>query len=176
MLFTRDISHEIWNAQYFLDHTKNEVNKMKTEEKTIEELNQLLKGTHMGASIFEDLRSKLNSETLNKEFNEILFALHTHEKSLTALIISEKGEPIDSAGLLGSITDMISHIKNLSLTSDKEILEEAAKNMKSADKALKEFNQRHNVLNPNMEKTISIMKEDYKSILHKLERFTIEFQ
>lgn len=38
----------------------------------VEELNQLLKGTHMGIGIFEDLEGKLQSERLKTEFHGLL--------------------------------------------------------------------------------------------------------
>ena len=155
-------------------HNNREVKSM--EDKLLEELNQLLKGTHMGASIFEDLREKIKSETLHKEFDEILLMLHIHEKSLTGLILAHGGEPIDSAGIMGAITDVISHIKNLTVDSDKEVLKVAVHNMEMGAKALHDFDARNFILDDETEKTIAIMKDDYASIYHKLDRYRIEFE
>ena len=41
---------------------------MNQREDLIQELNQLLKGTHMGAFVFEDLLEKLNEAGLKQEF------------------------------------------------------------------------------------------------------------
>lgn len=145
-------------------------------EKKVEELNRLLKGTHMGASIFEDLRLKLKSETLKKEFDEILETFHLHEQSLTALIETYRGEPLDSAGVMGTITDIISHIKNIAVFSDKEILEVARKNMKTAMEAIYSFDAQRYIENVNVQKTVDIMKADYASIFFKLEKYETEFE
>lgn len=145
------------------------------ESENVIALNQLLKGTHMGTSIFKDLREKLKSDMLKKEFDEILSTFRLHEKSLTALIATEGGEPVDSAGLMGTITDMVGHLKHLSLNSDKEVLETAVKNMRTAAKAVHDFDDRHIIGNPNVEKTIHIMKDDYGSIFHKLDKYLTEF-
>ena len=139
-------------------HNNREVKSM--EDKLLEELNQLLKGTHMGASIFEDLREKIKSETLHKEFDEILLMLHIHEKSLTGLILAHGGEPIDSAGIMGTITDVISHIKNLTVDSDKEVLKVAVHNMEMGAKALHDFDARNFILDDETEKTIAIHATD----------------
>ena len=101
----------------------------------VEELNQLLKGTHMGIGIFEDLEGKLQSERLKTEFHGLLDKLN-----------------------------------------DKQVLEEAVKNMKMAQKALHAFDEKHLVLNDQMKKTMRIMQEDYESMYHMLHKYLIEFQ
>lgn len=141
-----------------------------------EELNQLLKGTHMGASIFEELRDKLKSDKLKKEFHEILEKLRMHEYSLTALVNANHGEPVDNAGIMGTITDIMYDIKNMFIENDKQILEEASKCMESAMKALRKFDDRNYILGENMSKTFAIMKEDYESIYHMLQKYLIEFK
>lgn len=155
-------------------HTENEVNDME-RERIVQELNQLLKGTHMGASIFEDLRGKLESEMLHKEFHDFLQTFHLHEKSLTALIEAYGGEPLDTAGVMGTITDVISHIKNMAIGSDKAVLDTAYDNMQSALQAIRDFDTKNYMPDKQIEKTVGIMKADYASILHKLEKYRIEF-
>lgn len=146
------------------------------ENEKVTALNKLLKGTHMGASIFKDLREKLKSDMLKKEFDEILSTFRLHEKALTALIETEGGDPVDSAGFMGTITDMVGHLKHLSLDNDKEVLETAVENMRTASKAVNDFEHRHIIGNPNVEKTIHIMRDDYGSIFHKLDKYLIEFK
>ena len=71
----------------------------------VEELNQLLKGTHMGIGIFEDLEGKLQSERLKTEFHGLLDKLKMHAHSLSALIQTCGGDPVESAGWKGMVTD-----------------------------------------------------------------------
>lgn len=146
------------------------------QNKLNEELNQLLKGTHMGASIFEELRDKLSSDKLKKEFHEILEKIRMHEYSLTALVNANHGDPVDNAGIMGTITDIMYNVKNAFIDNDKQILEEAIKCMKSAMKALHKFDERHYIEDENLTKTLSIMKEDYESIYHMLQKYLIEFK
>lgn len=146
------------------------------ENKLVEEINQLLKGSHMGANVFQDLREKLKSKELKDVFDQILDNLHTHERALTALVISEHGDPQDTAGIKGSITDFMQSMKNMTLMSDKEVLNEAVKAMEMAIKALKDFDEKHFTLKEDMEKTIRIMRDDYSSIYHMLHKFSIEYR
>ena len=138
------------------------------QNKLNEELNQLLKGTHMGASIFEDLYDKVKSEKLKNEFHEILDKFRLHERSLTSLIMANDGEAADTAGVKGTITDMMYKIKNVMITNDKQVLDEAVKCMEGAQKALHDFQGRHKILADNVEKVIHIMQDDYGTIYHTL--------
>lgn len=146
------------------------------QNKLNEELNQLLKGTHMGASIFEDLYDKVKSEKLKNEFHEILDKFRLHERSLTSLIMANDGEAADTAGVKGTITDMMYKIKNVMITNDKQVLEEAVKCMEGAQKALHDFQGRHKILAENVEKVIHIMQDDYGAIYHTLHKYLIEFE
>ena len=142
----------------------------------VEELNQLLKGTHMGIGIFEDLEGKLQSERLKTEFHGLLDKLKMHAHSLSALIQTCGGDPVESAGWKGMVTDAVEMLKNLMISNDKQVLEEAVKNMKMAQKALHAFDEKHPVLNDQMKKTMRIMQEDYESMYHMLHKYLIEFQ
>ena len=88
------------------------------KEKLMEELNQLLKGCHMGAGVFENLAGKLKSEELKLEFDRILRILKVHERKLTRQINTNGGDAADDAGMMGSMAEMMSKIKNLSLMND----------------------------------------------------------
>lgn len=152
-----------------------EVKIMELDEKN-EELNQLLKGTHMGASIFEKLRESVTSEKLKEEFHEILEKLRMHEYSLTAMVIANHGEPVDDAGVLGLVTNGVYNVKRAFLRNDKEVLEEAIKSMEAASKALQRFEDKHFEVDKNLRKTLHIMEDDYKSIYHMLHKYLIEFK
>lgn len=146
---------------------------MDQREDLIEELNQLLKGTHMGAFVFEDLRDKINDQELKLNFHHYLELLKNHEEMLTKHIVHLNGEPIDSSGFMGTITDMMSMIKNLVLTDDVQIVEEAAKAIEMGLKALRDFDDKHFTLSETMQKEIDIMKDDYQTIYHSLHKYLI---
>lgn len=146
------------------------------EQNITVELNQLLKGAHMGAHVFKELKAKLKSRELHDVFDQILDNLHTHERALNALVISEHGDAQDSAGIKGTIAEFMQSIKTMTLDNDKEVLNEAINAMNMAIKELKEFDERHFMLKKDMEKTVRIMRDDYSSIYHMLHKFYIEYR
>lgn len=146
------------------------------ENQIVEELNQLLKGAHMGAYVVNDLKEKLKSKELRDVFDQILDNLHTHERALTALVISEHGEPQDSAGVKGTMADIMQSLKDLTLMNDSQVLDEAVKALEMAIKAIKDFDEKHFTLKEDMEKTIRIMRDDYSSSYHMLHKFAIEYR
>lgn len=139
------------------------------------EVNQLLKGTHMGASIFQNLREKLQSDALIHEFDTILEKFHIHEHSLTAEVIANDGDAQDSAGLMGSMADAMNRMKTMFFTTDKEVIDEAVKDMAMAVKAVEEFKNRHGCLNEHMNKVLHIMIDDYRSIYYNLKHYQVGF-
>ncbi|MCH4285339.1 MULTISPECIES: DUF2383 domain-containing protein [Bacillota] len=146
------------------------------KEKLMEELNQLLKGCHMGAGVFENLAGKLKSEELKLEFDRILRILKVHERKLTRQINTNGGDAADDAGMMGSMAEMMSKIKNLSLMNDTEVIAEAVKSIEMGEKAIRDFDDSHFTLDEEMQKTIRIMEDDYKSIYYNLHKYLIELK
>lgn len=139
----------------------------------IQELNQLLKGTHMGAFVFEDLREKVVDEKLRLEFHRYLELLKNHEDTLTKHITMIGGEPVDTSGFMGTITDMMSMIKNMVVVGDIQVVEESVKVIEMGLKAIRDFDDRHFTLSETMRKEIDIMKDDYQMIYHSLHKYMI---
>lgn len=146
---------------------------MDMREDLIQELNQLLKGTHMGAFVFEDLREKITGQDLKSDFHSYLKLLKNHEEMLTRHILAAGGEPVDTSGFMGTITDMMSMIKNMVVTGDLQVVEEAIKAIEMGLKAIRDFDDRHFTLSETMRKEIDIMKDDYQTIYHSLHKYLI---
>lgn len=147
--------------------------KMDLRADVIQELNQLLKGTHMGAFVFEDLREKVVDEKLRLEFHRYLELLKNHEDMLTKHITMIGGEPVDTSGFMGTITDMMSMIKNMVVVGDIQVVEESVKVIEMGLKAIRDFDDRHFTLSETMRKEIDIMKDDYQMIYHSLHKYMI---
>lgn len=149
---------------------------MNEREDLIEELNQLLKGTHMGAFIFKDLGDKIADHNLKEEFHRILKLLKKHEEMLTFHITNIQGEPVDTSGIMGTMSDMMNMIKNLIIVTDVQVVEEATKSIEMGLKALRDFDDKHFTIDETMHKEIQIMKDDYSSIYHDLHKFLVEYK
>lgn len=149
---------------------------MNAREDLIQELNQLLKGTHMGAFVFEDLQDKISDHDLKCEFKKILKFLKAHEEMLTGHILEIQGEPVDTSGFMGTMVDMMNMIKDLVIITDVQVAEEALKSIEMGMKALRDFDDKHFTLSETMQKEIDIMKDDYSSIYHNLHKFLVEYK
>lgn len=149
---------------------------MNQREDIIEELNQLLKGTHMGAFIFEDLSDKIADHNLKGEFHRILKLLKNHEEMLTRHITELSGEPVDSSGFMGTMADMMNMIKNLVIVTDVQVIEEATKSIEMGLKAIRDFDDKHFTISQTMAKEIQILKDDYSSIYHDLHKYLVEYK
>lgn len=149
---------------------------MNQREDLIEELNQLLKGTHMGAFVFEDLRDKISDHALKVEFDRILKLLKGHEDMLTRHILAIEGDPVDTSGVMGTMADMMSMLKNMVIVTDVQVVDEATKSIEMGMKALRDFDDRHFTLSDTMRKEIAVMKDDYSCIYHTLHKFLISYK
>ena len=67
-----------------------------------EELKQLLRGTYIGISVFENLKEHLKSKELKEVFAQILDNFKTHERALAALVIAQHEEVPRDLGIYDS--------------------------------------------------------------------------
>ena len=141
----------------------------------LEGMNQLLKGSYMGESIFQDLKENLKNQKLISEFGHFLSIFQMHKDYLQSYVEKEGGTPSDDAGVMGSITDFLFHMKTMTITSDEEIISQSIDHMAMAIKALDEFEKRHSFLEVDEQKILSMMMHDYQSIYSTLKRIAIEF-
>ena len=95
---------------------------------------------------------------------------------LTQHITELGGEAVDTSGFMGTMTDMMSMIKNLIIVTDIQVIEEATKSIEMGLKALRDFDDKHFTLSQTMQKEIQIMKDDYSSIYHDLHKFLVEYK
>ncbi len=156
-------------------HTEIEVKYMNSK-KVNKALNQLLKGTHMGTSLFKFLQKKLKTKRLRKLWKEMINTLSDHEKILTKLIETYGGEPVDTAGIIGTMTDVLYKMRYIFLSDEKDILELSITSMEQGRKALSAFVLRKKFPNKDIDKIVRTMKKDYEEILYELKRFQLEAQ
>ncbi len=143
---------------------------MNQREDLIQELNQLLKGTHMGAFLFEDLRDKLMDRDLKQAFHQYLTLLKEHEEMITTHIHKLGGESVDHAGVMGTISDVMSMIKNMTLLDDQAVITEAMKGIEMGMKALRNFDECHFNMSQTLNWELDIMRDDYHIIFHSLHK------
>ena len=141
----------------------------------VNSLDQLLQGTYMGISFFEDLKNLTKNQRIHSQFEEILSILSQHKTALSKAILFYHGE-VNEEKLSTMMGEMMSKFKNLMLSDEGSILGEAAKGIDMGIKQLKDFNDQNFALAPAVAKDIKIMDDDYQSIKHQIHKLFIEFQ
>lgn len=106
---------------YFLPsrHHKLEVMAL---EREIEVLNKILKGEYMAIGVYDTLASNLPAGSVREDLSSIQKDHERHAQVLTDYIKKQGEEPITSAGMAGSMAEMMSKIKTLVKPDEQDII------------------------------------------------------
>lgn len=141
------------------------------ETRCVQELNQLLKGTHMGASLFEDIKCKANDPKLIQLIDDCLKRLRKHEELLTKHVLTMEEEPAQDGGFFQGISEMVEAIRTLTIDEDVELSKECMKYMEYALQALNKFEQKQFILEPMVQRSLYYMRDDYQIIYHSFHQY-----
>lgn len=88
----------------------------------IEVLNKILKGEYMAIGVYDTLASNLPAGSLREDLGSIQKDHERHAQVLTDYIRQRGGEPIDSAGMAGSMAEMMSRLRTLIKSDEQDII------------------------------------------------------
>lgn len=91
-------------------------------EREIEVLNKILKGEYMAIGVYDTLASTLPASSLREDLSSIQKDHERHAQVLTDYIRQRGGEPIDSAGMAGSMAEMMSRVRTLVKPDEQDII------------------------------------------------------
>lgn len=91
-------------------------------EREIEVLNKILKGEHMAIGVYDTLASNLPAGDVREDLSSIQKDHERHAQVLTGYILQQGGEPLTSAGMAGSMAEMMSSIKTLVKPDQQDII------------------------------------------------------
>lgn len=91
-------------------------------EREIEVLNKILKGEYMAIGVYDTLASNLPAGSLREDLSSIQKDHERHAQVLTDYIRQRGGEPIDSAGMAGSMAEMMSRLRTLIKSDEQDII------------------------------------------------------
>ena len=137
-----------------------------------EELNQLLKGTHMGASLFEDLKANVRDDQLRRLIDDCLKRLRKHEELLTHHVELMQEEPSEDSGFFGTLSELGAMVRQAML-DECELVNECMKYMESAIKALNQFEQKQLIMEPMVQRSLYYMRDDYMIIYHAFHQYAL---
>lgn len=136
------------------------------------ELNTLLRGIHMGIDSYNHLIEKSKSADLKNILTEILENYKNHEAEISRRIMDLNETPAHNVGFTGKITEIFSDLKNITMTSDSEVLTVAYEGCKTGVIMTQKFLEDNATLLDDISINIirHIIHEDEK-FLQKLDEF-----
>ena len=91
-------------------------------DREIEVLNKILKGEYMAIGVYDTLASNLPPGSLREDLASIQKDHERHAQILTDYIRQQGGEPLSSAGMAGSMAEMMSRMKTLVKADEQDIM------------------------------------------------------
>lgn len=142
------------------------------DKKMKDELEKLLKGTHMGIFTFDDLLEKADCKELRDLLREAIALFHRHEEHLIRYLHDLGEETPNEKGMDERFADLMTMVKHLVVNNDREIADEALKAIDMGKKALHDFKERYQVPMV-LQKLLQVMGDDYETIYHRLHRIVL---
>ena len=137
-------------------------------EKLVNELNNFLKGIHMGATTFKDYLEKAQSPKLKDDLRVIIESFKRHEEAVTHRIEKLGGDAIDTTGFIGAISEAWEKLKLMTVDTDKEVIDSAIKAINMGIEQGNKFIAEHENLDPSIKKELEKIVEDNNKHLNKL--------
>ncbi len=139
----------------------------------LQELDTLLKGSHMGVTTFTSLADQLQKSELKAQFHDYIKLFENHEKAITNAILFYHGQP-DNQSLKTMMGEVMTSVKSMMLSSDCEVLQSAMKAIAMGKSQLKEFNDKNLALTEQLRKDVKIIHDDYTAIEAELHKASLE--
>ena len=83
------------------------------DSEIVKDLNELLRGCHMGASTFKEYLVEAQSEKLRETLKHSLDVFQKHETELTSRINSYGENAADSTGIMAMMSEMAEKIESV---------------------------------------------------------------
>jgi bacterioferritin len=128
------------------------------------ELNRVLKGIQMGLEAFESLQKKTKDNSLKQIFLQVQATYLMHSNILKERIDQLGGIPKEQVGLIGTLSQIYENIKNLTVDSDEEVLNEAYKACKTGFTMGDRFIEDNNNLDSTSREIIEKIVQDNKDL------------
>lgn len=142
---------------------------MNTEDEVmIRDLNELLRGCHMGAAAFREYLVQAQSEKLRETLNRSLQRFEKHETELTSRINAYGADAPDCVGVMAMLSQAAEKIKVMMADSDEDILNQSLRAMDMGLKACHDFIEKHRPVPEEMLFVIHELQQDYKEVVREL--------
>lgn len=145
---------------------------MDKNNEIVKELNDFLRGIHMGYDTFKIYEDKAQDKYLKDELSKVLSTFTSQKAKIISYIDEFNGDAKDSLGIGGEVASMFEKLKDIFMNNDEEILNNALKAMdmgiKSSEKVI--FSLDNISTDKSIVNTIDNMVNEYKILFDKLNK------
>lgn len=144
------------------------------DQMIVKDLNELLRGCHMGASTFKEFLTEAQSPRLKETLKNSLDLFQRNEIELTSRINAYDEDAMDSIGVMAVLSEMAEKIKTMMASSDEDILNQSLKAMDMGLKACHDFSDKHAVVPEEISCILQELEDGYKKVVRELTELKLE--
>ncbi|MGL4771998.1 MAG: DUF2383 domain-containing protein [Clostridium sp.] len=144
---------------------------MQNNKEMVKEINKFLKGIHMGGTTFKDYLKKATNPDLKEDLKNIIESFKKHEEAITHRIEQLGGDAADTVGIMGMMAEFFEKIKDLTINTDNEVVEQAIKAIDMGIKQGEKFLNEHQNLDKSIRDEMDSIIRDYHIHLNTLKKW-----
>ena len=146
------------------------------EEKTLKELNSQLEGVIMGENEIIKLLEKARDYKVIELLDNTLATAEKNKELIIDEIKELGGIPTHNEGAFGKMLEIFNSIKEMTIDTDKEILENAIKGTEMGFKAILDFLIKNENLHEHFKKELIEISDEYSKDIKKMQEYLIELE
>lgn len=142
-------------------------------ENTIKELNTQLEGVIMGENAMSNLKDKAKDYKLIEVIDNTLCTVQKNKDAIVKEIEELGGMATHNEGVWGKMLDIFNNIKEMTIDTDKEILEKAIEGTEMGFKAILDFLIKEEELHDHFKKELIQISDEYTKNIKEMQEYLI---
>ena len=143
-------------------------------ENTLKELNTQLQGVIMGENAISNLKDKAKDYKLIELLDKTLCTVQKNKDVIVKEIEELGGISTHNEGVWGKVLEIFNNIKEMTIDTDKEILEKAIQGTEMGFKAILDFLIEEENLHDHFKKELIKVSDEYTKNIKEMQEYVIK--
>ena len=143
-------------------------------ENTLKELNTQLEGVIMGENAMSNLKDKAKDYKLIELIDNTLCTVQKNKDVIVKEIEELGGSSTHNEGVWGKVLEIFNNIKEMTIDTDKEILEKAIQGTEMGFKAILDFLIEEENLHDHFKRELVDISDEYTKRIKEMQEYLIE--
>ena len=143
-------------------------------ENTLKELNTQLEGVIMGENAISNLKDKAKDYKLIELLDKTLCTVQKNKDVIVKEIEELGGISTHNEGVWGKVLEIFNNIKEMTIDTDKEILEKAIQGTEMGFKAILDFLIEEENLHDHFKRELVDISDEYTKRIKEMQEYLIE--